>query len=240
MVYLRGRVSIINHLAIITARGASKRIPRKNIKPFLGQPIIKYSIDAAIKSELFKEVMVSTDDHEIAELSKAYGAKVPFMRSERNSDDHATTRDVLIEVLVEYKKRGFEFDCLCCIYPTAPFVTAEKLQTGLKILIDSDADALTPVTRFSYPIQRAFKIDEGRLRYFWPEHENERSQDLISFYHDVGQFYWYKANSFLKRNEMSDYKNVPMLIPEMEMQDLDTEEDWKVAEFKYQWLMNKF
>jgi pseudaminic acid cytidylyltransferase len=222
-----------NCLAIITARGSSKRIPRKNIKPFLGHPIIKYSIDAAIYAGIFDEVMVSTDDREIAELSVKLGAKVPFLRSEKNSDDFAGTADVIEEVLLEYIKRGASFDYACCIYPTAPFVTAEKLQDGLKMLKDADANALTPVARFSYPIQRAFKIEAGVLQYFWPEYIQSRSQDLTPAYHDVGQFYWYKVDSFLNRGAKPDYKAIPMLIPEMEMQDLDTEEDWKVAEMKY-------
>lgn len=222
-------------LAIITARGGSIRIPRKNIKPFLGQPIIKYSIDATINAGVFGEVMVSTDDREIAELSVKLGAKVPFMRSAKNSDDFAGTADVIEEVLLEYIKRGTSFDYACCIYPTAPFVTAEKLRAGLKMLKDAGADALTPVCRFSYPIQRAFMIDTGRLQYMWPEHEQSRSQDLTPAYHDVGQFYWHKVDSFLKRAAKPGYRTIPMLIPEMEMQDLDTEEDWEVAEMKYQW-----
>lgn len=223
-----------NCLAIIPARGGSKRIPRKNIKPFLGQPIIKYSIDAALESKIFNEVMVSTDDHEIADLAKKYGAKVPFMRSEKNADDYATTRDVLIEVLEEYKQRGFEFEHLCCIYPTAPFVKSEKLKQGFELLTLKKADAVIPVTRFSYPIQRAFKIEDGRLTRMWPEYEKARSQDLEPAYHDVGQFYWYKVSSFLNRKNKSAYKTIPMLIPEMEMQDLDNNDDWIIAEMKYQ------
>lgn len=222
-------------IAIITARGGSKRIPRKNIKPFLGQPIIKYSIDAAMSSMLFDEVMVSTDDREIADLAIQFGAKVPFMRSEKNSDDFAGTADVIEEVLLEYLQRGTSFNYACCIYPTAPFVTAEKLKKGFRLLVDSGADALTPVCRFSYPIQRAFKIDAGRLQYLWPEYEKERSQDLTPAYHDVGQFYWHEVNSFLNRKAKPDYIIIPMLVPEMEMQDLDTEEDWQVAEMKYRY-----
>jgi pseudaminic acid cytidylyltransferase len=220
-------------LAIITARGGSKRIPRKNIKTFLGQPIIKYSIDAAIASGIFDEVMVSTDDQEIANLSIKLGAKVPFMRSKKTSDDLTGTADVIEEVLLEYMKQEISFKYACCIYPTAPFVTADKLQTGLKMLIDEGADALTPVARFSYPIQRALKIEDGELVRMWPEYEQSRSQDLTPAYHDVGQFYWHKVDSFLNRKTKPDYKIIPLLIPEMEMQDLDTEEDWKVAEMKY-------
>ena len=223
-------------LAIIPARGGSKRIPRKNIKPFLGQPIIKYSIDTAIESELFDEIMVSTDDQEIAVLSKQLGARVPFIRSKENSDDYAGTADVIEEVLNEYIKRGFSFKYACCIYPTAPFVTAEKLKEGHRLLIESEADAVTPVVKFSYPIQRAFKIEDGKLVRMWPEYEKTRSQDLEPAYHDVGQFYWHKVESFFRREVKDDYKKIPFIIPEMEMQDMDTEEDWEVAEFKYQYL----
>ncbi len=223
-------------LAIIPARGGSKRIPRKNIKFFLGQPIMKYSIEAAIKSNCFDEIMVSTDDEEIAEFATEFGAKVPFSRSDEAADDYASTADVIEEVFLEYIKRGINFGYACCIYPTAPFVTAEKLQAGLKILIDNGADALIPVVRFSYPIQRALKIEVGKLVRMWPEYEKSRSQDLTPAYHDVGQFYWHKVDSFLNRREKPDYKTIPMLIPEMEMQDLDSEEDWKVAEMKFRLL----
>lgn len=221
-------------LAIITARGGSKRIPRKNIKPFLGQPIINYSIDAALDSGLFSEVMVSTDDDEIAALSKKLGARVPFRRSESTSDDYASTADVIEEVLHEYMKRGNHYTYACCIYPTAPFITAEKLKAGFQLLKEKEADTVTPVARFTSPIQRAFKIEDGKLVRMWPEHERKRSQDLIPTYHDVGQFYWHKVNSFLNRVAKPDFKSIPLIIPEMEMQDLDTEEDWKVAEMKYE------
>ncbi len=220
-------------LAIITARGGSKRIPRKNIRLFLGQPIIKYSIDAAIDAGLFDDVMVSTDDNEIAELAIELGASVPFMRSAKTADDYAGTAEVIDEVLHEYISRNCKFEYICCIYPTAPFVTAEKLTEGFKLLIESRADSLTPVANFSYPIQRALKIENGRLLRMWPEYEQSRSQDLVPTYHDVGQFYWHKVDSFLNQGAMPDYITIPMLIPEMEMQDLDTEEDWKVAEMKY-------
>lgn len=223
-------------IAIIPARGGSKRIPKKNIKPFLGQPIIKYSIDAALDCQLFDEVMVSTDDQEIAELSRKLGARVPFMRSKENADDYAGTADVIEEVLKDYLKRGYSFNYACCIYPTAPFVTAEKLKEGYNLLIESEADTLTPVAKFSYPIQRAFKIEEGKLARMWPEYEQSRSQDLEPAYHDVGQFYWYNVETFLNREDKKDYKKIPFIIPEMKMHDMDTEEDWEVAEFKYRLL----
>ena len=155
-------------IAIITARGGSKRIPGKNIKPFLGKPIIAYSIEAALKSGLFDEVMVSTDSEEIADIARAYGANVPFMRSEATSNDYAGTGDVLREVLSEYEKRGQVFDRMCCIYPTAPFVTAEKLRAAAATFENSGADSLTPVVQFSYPPQRAFVIRDGCLLYTSP------------------------------------------------------------------------
>ena len=147
-------------LAIITARGGSKRIPGKNIREFCGKPILAYSVEAAVYSGLFDEVMVSTDDREIAEIGKQYGARVPFYRSERTSDDYATTNDVLLEVLEEYEKRGEYFEAACCLYPTAPFVTAEKLKNAMELLLVSDADTLIPVVAFSYPPQRAMVVKE--------------------------------------------------------------------------------
>lgn len=217
-------------VAIITARGGSKRIPRKNIKDFCGKPIIAYSIEAALDSELFDEVMVSTDDCEIAEVAKQYGASVPFMRSEATSDDYATTADVLHEVLAEYKKVGKEFDWLCCIYPTAPFITGKKLKKSFDYLEEQGADALTPVVKFSYPPQRCFVINDGCLKYKWPEYSGSRSQDLEPFYHDVGQYYFMKVQSFL--NEVIN-TSVPYIVEEREVQDIDNISDWEIAEIKY-------
>ena len=179
----------MSRIAIITARGGSKRIPRKNIKEFCGKPIIAYSIEAAIKSELFDEVMVSTDSIEIAEIAKGYGASVPFMRSKRTSDDYATTRDVLLEVFDEYEKRGIEFDIAVCLYPTAPFVTAEKLKRAVALMDDDNIDSVTPVVRFSFPPQRAYIIRDGIIKYQFPENRYTRSQDLEPIFHDCGQFY---------------------------------------------------
>ena len=187
----------MSKLAIITARGGSKRIPRKNIKSFCGQPIIAYSIKAALDSGLFDEVMVSTDDDEIAEVAKNFGAAVPFMRSAKTSDDYATTADVLSEVLDEYSKRGRTFDWFCCIYPTAPFVTADKLRVAFDKLQGSDADMLLPVVQFSYPPQRSLVVSDGFLVYKWSNFIRSRSQDLEPFYHDVGQFYFYRTASFV-------------------------------------------
>ncbi|HLY08073.1 MAG TPA: pseudaminic acid cytidylyltransferase [Planctomycetota bacterium] len=219
-------------LAVIPARGGSKRIPRKNIKPFLGVPIIKYSIDAAIGSAAFDEVMTSTDDDEIARLSASYGAKVPFLRSAKSSDDHATTVDVLEEVILRYRDLGRPFDYLCCIYPTAPFVTPDKLKRAMELLRESGADSVVPVVRFSYPIQRALKIESGRAVMFWPEHYSSRSQDLTPAYHDCGQFYCVRVDSMLRQRRLFAEHTVPLEVSELEVQDIDNEEDWKLAELK--------
>jgi len=220
-------------LAIITARGGSKRIPHKNIKLFLGQPIIKYSIDAALKSKCFDEIMVSTDDKKIAKISKKLGAKVPFYRSAKKSDDYATTSDVIKETLFEYKKRGLEFEYFCCIYPTVPFITAEKIKKAFKQMEKNNADSIFPVVRFSSPIQRSLKIKDGRLKRIYPKYEKSRSQDLMSTYHDCGQFYWGKTKSFLKRESILTDNTIGIETSELEMQDIDSPEDWRLAEMKY-------
>lgn len=223
----------MNAVAIITARGGSKRIPRKNIKLFLGKPIIAYSIEAALAAGVFDEVMVSTDDEEIAGIAGKYGAKVPFYRSEATADDYATTADVLEEVLRMYREMGKNFDFLCCIYPTAPFLTAENLKISMDTLITQDADTVLPVVKFSFPPQRAVVMQDGYLKPKWPEHALTRSQDLEPFYHDCGQFYCLKTKSFLKQKKVVMKKTMPFLQEEMRVQDIDTEEDWKIAEMKY-------
>ncbi|MFN3315867.1 MAG: pseudaminic acid cytidylyltransferase [Raineya sp.] len=223
----------MNNIAIITARGGSKRIPRKNIKDFLGKPIIAYSIEASLQSGIFQEVMVSTDDAEIAEVAQKYGAKVPFMRSAKNSDDFATTADVLVEVLENYEKLGKKFQYACCLYPTAPFVTAEKLQKAFQLLSESNADSVIPVSAFSYPIWRSLKIENGKLQMNFPENLNKRSQDLPLAYHDVGQFYFFQVVKFLSTKRLFSDFSVPLHVSELEMQDIDNEMDWKLAELKY-------
>lgn len=222
-------------IAVITARGGSKRIPKKNIKEFCGKPIIAYSIEAAIESQLFDEVMVSTDSEEIASVARKYGASVPFMRSARTSDDYATTNDVLMEVFEEYKKRGMEFDVAVCIYPTAPFITAQKLIDAVRIMEEEQVDAVTPVVRFSFPPQRAFVIRDGGLQYQYPENATKRSQDLEPIYHDCGQFYVMKPENVMQGIAIK--KTAPIIMPESEVQDIDTEEDWKVAEMKYRMMV---
>ena len=224
----------MNAIAIITARGGSKRIPRKNIKEFLGKPIICYSIEAALASGIFDEVMVSTDDEEIAAIAKEAGASVPFMRSAANADDYATTDDVLMEVLDEYEKQGKTFTYMACIYPTAPFVTAKKLQDALQLLKDNHASGVMPVVRFSFPPQRGMAIREGKLDYCYPENALKRSQDLEPMYHDCGQFYVYDTEKFRAcRGNLPD-GYVPMEVPELEVQDIDNMVDWKLAELKFE------
>ncbi len=225
-------------IAIITARGGSKRIPYKNIKDFLGKPILAYSIEAAIASNEFDEVMVSTDDEKIDEIAKQYGAKVPFYRSEKTSGDFATTNDVLLEVIDEYEKRGEIFDMGVCIYPTAPFVTGEKIKNAVKTLEESDADTLIPVVQFSYPPKRSMVIRDGKLIFAHPEFIDSRSQDLESEYHDVGQFYCFKIEAYKKNKKLMLGNILPMVIDETEVQDIDNESDWKIAEIKYKAMLS--
>ena len=220
-------------IAVITARGGSKRIPRKNIKEFMGKPMLAYAVEAAINSDVFDEVIVSTDDAEIAEVAKKYGADVPFMRSEKTSNDYATTADVLNEVVSEYKNRGKVFDELCCIYPCVPFLTADVLKKAYEKFITSNADRLTPVVKYSFPIQRAFKVNEkGLLEYRELENATKRSQDLEAMYHDVGMFYFYKIDKI-------DSDEIAMLeMDETMIQDIDNESDWQMAEMKYRVMHN--
>ncbi|NLV17265.1 MAG: pseudaminic acid cytidylyltransferase [Syntrophomonadaceae bacterium] len=227
------------NIAIIPARGGSKRIPRKNIKNFLGKPIIYYSIKAALESHSFDTVMVSTDDYEIARLSIEYGAEVPFLRSSTTSSDFATTEDVIKEVILEYEKRGINFDNICCVYPTAPFVTAEKIKKAIDILSNSLADSIIPIVKFSYPPQRSLILNNEKVFMKHPEFAKTRSQDLEDWYHDCGQFYCVKTQAFLKDGEILTNNTIPLIISELEVQDIDTEEDWKLAEMKFMMLYGK-
>lgn len=224
-------------LAVITARGGSKRIPRKNIRPFLGYPIIKYSIDAARGAGIFDEVMVSSDDDEIIDVARGFGAAVPFRRSAAMSTDLAPTAPVVLEVLGEYRKRGREFDYACCIYPAAPFVTSERLMEAWTLLEETGAESAVPITQFSFPIWRSFKIERGRLVFNWPRNALKRSQDLPPAYHDCGQFYFLRTAPFGEQKRLIMSNTVPIVLPETEVQDIDTEEDWKIAELKYSSLL---
>lgn len=229
----------MSNVAIITARGGSKRIPRKNIRNFCGKPIIAYSIDAALNSDLFDEVMVSTDDEEIAEISLKYGAKVPFYRSAETSSDYAITMDVLKEVIEVYEKQGRMFEYMCCIYPTAPFVTPEKIKRGYEKLISSGLDMMIPVVKFECPPQWGLTIDkDGFLKYCTPEFVNVRYRDLEPLYHDAGQFQWYSVEQCCHSNK-PELDITTIVLPEIEVQDIDNESDWEMAELKYKMLYSK-
>ena len=220
-------------IAIITARGGSRRIPRKNIKDFLGKPIIAYSIEAAIDSGIFGKVMVSTDDEEIKEIALRYGAEVPFLRSNETSGDFATTADVLKEVLSRYKDEGIGFKYACCLYPTTPFVTETKLREACRLLLSGGYDCVMPVTPFSFPVFRGMIMKDSRLYYTWPDFSKRRSQDLETLYHDCGQFYVFRVKHFMETGELVTENTGAMVVPETEVQDIDYEPDWDIAEMKY-------
>jgi N-acylneuraminate cytidylyltransferase len=229
----------MSNVCIIPARGGSKRIPRKNIRDFCGKPIIAYSIEAAIQSNLFEEVMVSTDDAEIEKIALKFGAKVPFLRSLKNADDFATTVDVLTEVIGQYKSAGKEYNTLCCCYPTAAFVTSQKLREGYELLNIQNADAVFPVVEYSYPIQRSVMMDnDHRVSMKWPEFIHARSQDLEKSYHDAGQWYWVKIDSLLQNKSLFTKNTFGVSLGHLEVQDIDNESDWRIAEIKYEFLQS--
>lgn len=223
----------MSNLAIIPARGGSKRIPKKNIKHFLGKPIIAYSIETALKSNLFDEVVVSTDNIEIVKIAEQYGAKT-LLRSEKNSDDYATLADVVDEVKNDYLSKGKSFESICCILATAPLINVSLLNKGLEMLEAKKADSVKPIIRFSYPIQRALRLDnQGKVLYMHDEYKKTRSQDLESAYFDAGMFYWMNFSKGLVGENKYAFE-----ISELQAQDIDTIEDWELAEFKYL-LLNK-
>ena len=226
----------MKNLCIIPARGGSKRIPHKNIKDFMGKPIISYSIEAALNSCVFEEVMVSTDDKEIAEVARQYGASIPFLRSGETSNDYATTVDVLLEVVNKYKEQGKFFDIICCLYSTAPFVTPDRLKEASSQINDT-IDACFTIVQYSYPIQRSLRINEDNcVEMEFPEHLKSRTQDLEKMYHDAGQFYFVKTDSLVKEKTVWCKRTAPLILSELEVQDLDTLTDWQLAEIKYQLL----
>lgn len=221
-------------IAIIPARGGSKRIPNKNIKKFLGEPIICFTIKAALESNLFDSIMVSTDDHKIKEIALEYGAEVPFLRSEKNADDYATTIDVICEVIESYKNVGKSFDYSCCIYPTAPFTTPEKLAYFKKILVNNNFDCVFPILEYSYPIQRALKLsDDQTIEMVNPEYIAARSQDLEARYHDAGQFYWFVTEKLISERKLWTDNTAGIVTSPMEAQDIDNIDDWRLAELKF-------
>ena len=220
-------------LCIIPARGGSKRIPRKNVKNFLGHPMISYSIRAAEASGVFDEIMVSTDDETIAETAREYGAQVPFLRSSENSNAHAIINDVLVEVLDTYKSQGKVFDYVCILFATAPLASPANIRKSFDLMIEKGYDSIRPIVQFSYPIQRAFIIEDDQLKMKHPENYKKRSQDLEPCYHDSGQFYWIN-----KGKSLLDTSKGGLIISEMEAQDIDTSDDWKLAELKFKILNN--
>lgn len=221
-------------IAIIPARGGSKRIPRKNIRPFLGKPILQYVIEAALASQCFDSVMVSTEDPKVKACALSCGAAVPFLRSEGTANDYADLNDVLEEVLLAYQGQGITCELTCLLLPTAPFITPVRLREGHeKLVTNKELDAVIPVTRLG-PIQRALKIENEQLAMIWPEYMDSRSNDLVPAYQDCGQFYWLRTERFLETQEIYMPNAGYLLIPETETQDIDTEEDWQMAELKYQ------
>ncbi len=229
----------MKNIAIITARGGSKRIPGKNIKFFCGKPLIAYSIDAAISSGLFDRVIVSTDSPDISQVAIQYGAETPFIRSKANSDDFSTTDDVLVEVINQLLLQGENYDSFCCIYPTAPMITPQKLITSFNLLKNSAAYSVIPVTKFNYPIQRALIVKNNELQMREAIYLRARSQDLEIMYHDTGQFYWCFTKAFLKEKSLFTSKCCPFIIQESEVQDIDTIEDFEIAELKYTLMIKK-
>jgi len=226
-------------LCVIPARGGSKRIPRKNIKPFNGKPMIAYSIKAAIKSGCFDKVIVSTDDLEIAEIAKQYGAEIPFTRPEELSNDYAGTLPVIKHAIEWFEDKGIVPIEVCCLYATAPFVTSKHIKAAYQQLQDTQAEYCFTVTSFSFPIQRAVRLSEqNRIEMFYPEHVNTRSQDLVEAYHDAGQFYWGKSETFKKEKAIFSEISSPYLLPRHLVQDIDTPEDFQRAELMYQVLQN--
>ncbi len=219
------------NIAIIPARGGSKRIPRKNIKPFHGKPMIAYSIEAALNSGCFDKVIVSTDDQEIADVAVKYGAEVPFLRPDNISDDFATTMDVMQHAIQWCVDQDLEVDNVCCIYATAPFILPEYIKQGLVSVSSPNVEYAFSATSFPFAIQRAISVDQnGFVAMFSPEFANTRSQDLEEAYHDAGQFYWGKSSAFLAGKAIFAQHSKAVLLPRKRVQDIDTPEDWELAE----------
>lgn len=221
-------------LAVIPARGGSKRIPHKNIKPFCGLPMIAWSIRAAIQSQCFDRIIVSTDDPEIAQVAQVHGAEVPFVRPPDLSDDHTGTIPVIAHAIEWQAHHGAEPQEVCCIYATAPFIRATDLQRGLETLQQTGASYAFSVTSYASPIQRAIRINiDNRVEMFNPEHLNTRSQDLEEAWHDAGQFYWGRADAWLAARPIFSNAAIPVVLPRYRVQDIDTPEDWERAEWLF-------
>lgn len=231
--FIRNHSRAMSSLAIILARGGSKRIPRKNIRPFRGEPVIHRPIRAAIDSGCFDEVMVSTDDDEIAAIARAAGASTPYRRTEENASDNATTTSVLLEVIGQYRSSGREFEFICGMYASTPLVLPRHVRRGWELMQSDPAiETVMPVVRYGYPIQRAFAIADGQLTLLSPEHGFTRSQDLEPAYHDAGQWYWMRRESFERGRKVFADRCVPLVLSELEVQDIDNEDDWRMAEVK--------
>lgn len=224
-------------IVIIPARGGSKRILRKNIQLFHGKPIIVYAIENALKSNLFDAVFVSTDDEEIADIAKNHGATVPILRSTKNADDFATTSEVLLEVIEYYNQMGTPILSACCIYPTSPLIEASDLVSANEIFRNENFETLISSVQYSFPIQRAFSLEDGnKINLIQPEYINSRSQDLEKSYHDAGAFYFFEVASFIQNKSLWSGNIGAYELPESKVQDIDTPEDWEIAELKYQLL----
>ena len=222
-------------LAVIPARGGSKRIPGKNIKDFCSQPMIAYSISAAKQSGVFDDVIVSTDDEKIAQVAEKYGAKIPFIRPAELSDDYTGTRAVTKHAIQEYSKHVEKPEFCCCIYATAPFLQADYLKQGINKLVASPNQSFAfSVTSFAFPIQRAIRLDGEGVAAMYPEFVKARSQDLEEGYHDAGQFYWGRTDDYLSKKGMFSAHSIPIVLPRHLVQDIDTQEDWTRAELMYQ------
>ncbi len=233
-------VDVSKNIAIIPARAGSKRISKKNIRFFAGKPIIAYSIEAALKTGLFSEVIVSTDSEEIAAIARDYGAATPFLRSDVNASDYATMSDVLLEVLNWYSDHDIHYENLCCLLATAPLISVENILEGYRKITESDSLSAISIQEFSFPILRSLKLDENDcLKINWPEHHPKRSQDLRSNYHDAGQFYWSTVSEYKKNKRFLNSKTSYILLNDFEAHDIDTENDWQVAEFKYAYRQRK-
>lgn len=227
----------MKNLAIIPARGGSKRIPHKNIRPFLGQPIMAYPIEAAKQSGLFDHIMVSTDDPHIADIAQQYGAEVPFFRSAATANDYAGLADVLLEVIHRYDQLGDMPQNVCCLLATAPLISSQDLINAYQYLSDGSCDMVYPIVPFSYPVLRSvIQNEEGYVQMKWPEYYNARSQDLEAFYHDSGTFYWITTAQLLKNKRLTTQRTKGLIVDELTVQDIDNETDWKLAEMKYQLL----
>lgn len=226
------------NVAVIPARGGSKRIARKNIKPFCGKPIIQWSIEAALEASCFDSVIVSTDDEEIATFAQSAGASTPFVRPTELADDFTGTSPVVRHAVEFVRDTAGMPAHVCCIYATAPFLAGEDLERGLEVLTRTDSDFAFSVASYAFPIQRALRVtDSGRVEMFWPEHSTTRSQDLEEAYHDAGQFYWGKAQAWLDSRPLSSSNAAAVMLPRRRVQDIDTPEDWDRAECMFRALI---